>query len=98
MICFIFLSQIALAQNSGTLYGTVKDSTSNDLIFGANIFILDLLKGTATGENGSYTISNIPTGSYQIRFSYIGYVQKIISVEIEPNTRKELNIKLKPEI
>ncbi|MEP1306275.1 MAG: carboxypeptidase-like regulatory domain-containing protein, partial [Balneola sp.] len=80
------------------MYGTIKDSTSSEVIFGANIFILDLFRGTATGENGSYSINNIPTGNYQIRFSYIGYIQKIINVEIEPNTRKEFNIKLQPEI
>jgi TonB-dependent receptor len=96
--CFLFPSQISLAQNTGGLYGTIKDSTSSEVIFGANIFILDLFKGTATGENGSYEINNIPTGRYQIRFSYIGYIQKVITVEIEPNTRKELNIKLQPEI
>ncbi len=96
--CFLFSSQIILAQNTGRLYGTIKDSTSSEVIFGANIFILDLFRGTATGENGSYSINNIPTGNYQIRFSYIGYIQKIINVEIEPNTRKEFNIKLQPEI
>lgn len=80
------------AQN--TINGVVKDATNQDNLAFVNIYFPDLEKGVATDENGQFTIDNLPSGSYNILFSIIGYQTKSLKLTI-PSTDK-IEIKLEP--
>lgn len=99
IVTIILFSSVEIqAQEVGVLKGVVRDSTSNELILGANIFIFDLSRGTATNTSGSYEIKNIPAGNYEVRFSYIGYVTKTLSVDIEEGEETNLSVLLKQDV
>ena len=99
IVTIILFSSVEIqAQEVGVLKGVVRDSTSNELILGANIFIFDLSRGTATNTSGSYEIRNIPAGNYEVRFSYIGYVTKTLSVDIEEGEETNLSVLLKQDV
>ena len=90
-IIFILLSGFSIAQ-TGKLKGKVTENSS--AIPSVNIIILNTSYGTASETDGTYIISGIPTGSYEIKFSAIGYDSKTIDVKIEENKTTELNVEL----
>ena len=55
-----------------TLSGYIRDSESDEALIGATIYVAELEKGTISNEFGYYSLT-LPSGSYSLRFSYIGY-------------------------
>jgi len=55
-----------------SLFGQVVDAETGDPIVGALVEMLGLTS-TNTGVDGTYSITNIPPGSYTIRFSHPDY-------------------------
>ncbi|MEX0660913.1 MAG: carboxypeptidase-like regulatory domain-containing protein [Balneolaceae bacterium] len=66
---------------TGSLTGTITDRSTGETLIGASVLITDIDRGAVTDVDGSYTISDVPTGTYNVRFSYIGY--RTISQEVE---------------
>lgn len=91
MVC-LFGFATAFAQ-SGTLTGIVTDSNSGETLPGANVYIPSIQKGDNTDVNGEYTITNIPSGTYTVRVSYVGYQTVNQQVDIASGTQT-LNISL----
>jgi len=69
-ILFIGLSFITQAQNK--ISGIVTNS-QNEPLFGVEVYIEELQKGTSTNENGYYQITNLPKTSIKITVAFIGY-------------------------
>ncbi len=65
------LFQVALAQNR-TVSGRVTDGANNQGLPGVTVLVKGTTLGTATGNDGTYTISVPPTAT-TLTFSYIGY-------------------------
>ena len=82
-----FLSAAALAQ--GTLTGEVIDGNTGESLPGANVFIVELERGTSTDVDGEYTISDIPVGTYTVNVSYIGYEELETMVEVGSGTNNQ---------
>ena len=62
------------AQNyTQTIRGRVMDGDSKIPIIGANVVILNTMLGAATDTEGSFVIVDVPVGSYNLSYSYIGY-------------------------
>ena len=57
---------------SGGIQGTVSDENQQPLA-GASVHIVELDRQAGTDEQGSYTFTGIPDGTYTLRVSYIGY-------------------------
>lgn len=53
--------------------GNIKDAKNNQLLSAATIYIPDLKTGAASGQSGEYLLKNIPTGTYLMEISLIGY-------------------------
>ena len=81
----------ALAQNT-SLQGVV--SADGEGIPYANVYLKSTKNGTATNENGNYTISNLAPGKYVLITSAIGYETKKTSFSIADNEVLTLNIAL----
>ncbi|SIS74930.1 iron complex outermembrane recepter protein [Zobellia uliginosa] len=77
---FAMLGTYVHGQNS--LSGTVTASGGNTKLFGAEVYFPQLEKGTVTDENGSYKLNNLPTGSYKIVISHIGFQTLSMSILI----------------
>ena len=73
LLCLLLISFLAtplLAQNSGTIQGTVVDS-AGAVIAGATVQAVDQSKGnvvrqTTTGADGLFVLQPLPTGLYKI--------------------------------
>lgn len=83
IVCAIVLLHLAIsAQNK--ISGTITDQ-NNAPLSGASIFMPEINKGTASDENGKYELTGLPNGKFKIQFSYMGYSNKIESIELKNN-------------
>ena len=80
--------------SQNNLNGVITDKTTNEAIIFANVYFPQLEKGTTTDENGSFSLTNIPTGTYKIVVSIIGY--ETLSQNITFPYTDILNVQLNP--
>lgn len=91
IICaLMLLCLFTTAQNS--IKGKICDSDNKPLP-DASIFLPELNKGTISGQDGEYTVNNLPNGKIKIQFSFIGYNNVIETVFLN-GSEIELNITL----
>jgi outer membrane receptor protein involved in Fe transport len=58
---------------SGKISGKVTDAGTGEPLVGANVVIVGTQMGAATNVSGEYVILNVPTGTYTLRATYVGY-------------------------
>lgn len=89
------------AGETGKIAGAVRDKQSGQPLLGANVMItavwqgdrlatLERPAGAVTDMQGQYFILNLPPGYYNVRISYIGYIQQLhekVQVKIDKTTR-----------
>jgi TonB-dependent receptor len=96
---FLFLAAFIFAANiygQGTIKGVVTDSLSHDPLVGANVFLVGTALGAAVDIEGNYVIADVPAGKHTVRFSYVGYKSKEITINIKSNSTVSLNMQLVP--
>ena len=78
LVCLFFLlTSFSIAQSSGKIVGKVIDSSTGDAVPFANVIIEGTNYGAASDAIGKYIIINVPSGTYSVVASYIGYVKTI---------------------
>ena len=87
-----------LAFGQGAVRGVVNDSTGNQRLPGANVFIVGTAMGAVTNLDGEYSLKGVAAGSYRLRVSYIGYVTKEIPVTVRDNVTSTVNADLLPDV
>jgi TonB-linked SusC/RagA family outer membrane protein len=79
----------------GTITGTVTDSVSGEPLPGVNVVISGTTQGTATGPEGTFTISNVEPGTYDLQASFVGYATKTAeNIEVTEGQVTEVNFAL----
>ncbi|MGN5953486.1 TonB-dependent receptor [Sphingobacterium lactis] len=95
LILFLFShSNPAFSQEKVSISGYVKDANTGESLIAAVIRIPDLKLSGYTNNYGFYSLS-VPTGSYQVEVSFVGYQTWVQQVDIASG--KNLNIEMKPE-
>ena len=85
----------ALLKAEGIIKGTVLDKNSGEPVIGAAVMLEQTLKGAATDLDGSFSISGIPAGKYNLHVSCLSYTTlKVEGVEITDDRTVELKIVL----
>jgi hypothetical protein len=77
-IMLIFFTAVSYAQRS-KIEGIVKDETTGEALYGANVVVLGTNLGAATNIEGEFFIINVPVGTYRIQASMVGYNKHIIA-------------------
>ncbi len=72
-----------------TVSGHVKDAASGELLPGATVFSVEAGAGVITNAYGYYSIS-LPPGSYQMRYSFVGYKTLLKTVDLEKDIVMEI--------
>ena len=94
-LLILLIANIAQAQYTQTIKGTVLDADSEMPLIGANVEVIvgkDVL-GTATDLDGNFRIENVPVGRHVLRVSYLGYNSATIP-NVVVNTGKEVDLDL----
>ena len=95
-LVFLIISTTTFAQTGvGKMSGKIIDADTKEPLIGANIILLNTNLGAATDIEGNYFILNITPGTYEVKFSYVGYAPKTIQeVRVVANITYELNVEL----
>jgi hypothetical protein len=73
LLLIFSITTSALAQDDGTIRGTVFDKGNGEPMIFTNVFIKGTTRGTTTDINGFYAIPNIPLGTYTLVSTTLGY-------------------------
>ena len=74
--------------------GIVKDAVTNRGIPGTSVIVEGRSAGTASDNNGNYTL-RLPSGTYSIKISSVGYETSIISVSVSGTEFTSQDVSLK---
>ncbi len=91
ILSFLFTIE-TLAQQNFTISGYVKDGASGETLIAANVFNKsNPAQGAATNLYGFYSLT-LPQGDYTLVFSYLGFSNKEIEINLEEDLR--INVEL----
>lgn len=93
IFCLFFLSK-AWSQEKVTLNGYIKDAANGEELLGVTIYIPSLQAGTITNDYGFYALT-VPRGSYEVRFSYVGYKEEIRRLDLSADV--SLNVEMQSD-
>ena len=70
---FLILSSIAYTQNTGNLTGKIIDLQSQQPLEGASVILEGTPFGVISNAKGYFEFEDIPTQTYNLVISYLGY-------------------------
>jgi hypothetical protein len=99
-VLFLFVLPLNAQQTLGSINGTVKDS-SGGVVQGATVKVHNVdtgLEQTATTKNdGSFSIEDLPIGTYRVSFSRDGFKTEVHSaILVQGNRTTTVNASLQP--
>jgi len=94
-IWFIWLPVVA--QQTGTITGTVLDAKQQSII-GAAVFVKGTNSGGATDVNGKFRIDGLKPGAVELQTSYLGYQTAVMSVTVEAGKTANITFVMEEDI
>ena len=83
LLLFISLTTIALAQETGTVTGTVTRAAEGAALSSVSVNVESTGQSTVTGADGKYTLRRVPAGPQRIIFRWLGYRPTQVDVTVE---------------
>ncbi|MCW9707094.1 TonB-dependent receptor [Fodinibius salsisoli] len=96
-VAFMGSSYSAFAQQRGTVTGTILNQETNHPIADANIVLSYTTLGTTSAADGTFILNNVPSGTHELIFSFIGYKKQTKSITINDTETISLEIRLQPQ-
>lgn len=92
-ILFLIFFPLSLFSQSASLKGVVRDSSSQEILVGVSVS-LNSKPVARTNANGEFAL-RLHAGKNELKFSYTGYKERFLVVEMRENESKSLEIFLK---
>ena len=73
ILLLLTISTYVIAQNTGTFSGQIIDLKTQYPLEGSSVILEGTNIGVITDANGYFTFENVPTKSYNIQATYLGY-------------------------
>jgi len=98
IMCVFIFGFMAFAQSStGTVEGKITDEKTGEGLIGVNIILEGTYYGAASDTKGNYVIHGIAPGTYNIKYSFIGYKTiEYTGIEVKENHTNQINVKMNP--
>ncbi|MEL6672755.1 MAG: TonB-dependent receptor [Bacteroidota bacterium] len=88
-----------LQAQTGTLAGQVKDAESGQPMVGATVSVVGTYKGAFTDDQGRFRITGIKTGDYTVKFSFLGYAEKVYNgITISAGQTRNLEVDMSSSV
>lgn len=94
VICLLLLFGTfrLVAQQNFTVSGILKEKSSGETLIGVTVSLVEKSAvGVSTNEYGFYSLS-LPKGSYTLRFSYVGFKQELVRVQLDSNITVSIDL------
>lgn len=78
----------------GSIFGRVTTPEGKPAV-GATVQLLGTVKGAFVKGDGTFLISNIEAGVYDVKITFVGMEEQIIKIRVNRNSRKKLDVRLK---
>ena len=92
LLVAVLLTPPALAQRKVTLSGHITDSASGETLIGAGLVEGKSRTGAVTNNYGYYTLT-LPAGEYDFQYSYVGYEDFVLHVDLRRDTVVNVTLK-----
>ena len=88
-------SDVELATRGSSIVGTVRDDHGN-VMPGATVRLTGTTFGARSRIDGSFAITGLPAGDYQVTVSSVGYLPFHASISLPPQSTATLNADMQP--
>ena len=87
-----------LGQNTSSINGFVRNDLNGEPISYANVFISNTSLGAATDRDGYFVISDIPSGTYEVNVSMIGYAVHKETIDLTNTSSMRIEVRMKEQV
>ena len=94
VISLFLITTFAYAQVTGNIAGKVSSEKTGDPISDANVYLEGTEYGMLSRNDGTFLIKNIPSGTYTVAVSYLGYALTKKQIVIESGRTVTVNFAL----
>jgi hypothetical protein len=96
----VFLPAGVSAQKGAgaVIAGTITDAETGEPLGNVNVFLSSTTFGTTTSSGGAYTVSGVPSGTYKLVISLIGYERQVVNVRVTGAVTLRYDDALKPKV
>ncbi len=95
ILSILLLSPLLYAGTTGKIAGTVTDARTAEKLIGANVMVEGTTLGATTDLEGYFVILNVPSGTYRLRASMVGYTPStIVDVRVNIDQTTTVNFQL----
>ncbi|MGL5682531.1 MAG: TonB-dependent receptor [Marinifilaceae bacterium] len=81
--------------SNGVVRGQVMDTDGQPLP-GVTVFMETYKSGVATDVDGNYILPIVPQGECKIKFSYIGYADELVTLNVKAGVTQVQNVRMHP--
>ncbi|WP_299755540.1 TonB-dependent receptor [uncultured Pontibacter sp.] len=92
VVAFMLPLQL-LAQH--TLSGRVSNAATGEGLSGATVVLENSNVGAATASGGAFSFPDLPTGSYTLKVSYVGFEQQRVNVNLQQDINLNIDLRQK---
>lgn len=98
LLIVFFLASLLTAFSQGIIRGKVINKVNNQPIAFANVIVLNTESGAISDENGTYEITNVPAGLYNVRASFVGFKSRTaFEVQVTLSRSVQLDFELEED-
>ena len=91
LLLLMMQSNSVYAQQKSVISGYVRETGSRELLPGVNIYVPELKTGTVTNNYGFYSLS-LPSGTYRITYSFVGYQPVVKDIIVNKNLNIDIEL------
>ncbi len=89
---------VASEAQRGAVEGSVMDADGNTPLAHASVRILELNTGASTGDDGAFSITDVPAGEYTLRATALGYAPSTRQVTVPGATGIRFELSVSPVV
>jgi iron complex outermembrane receptor protein len=90
MLLSVFVPAALFAQHS--VSGIVTDAVNGSPLAGVSVYIPDLKSGAISGRDGAWLIRNVPSGTFVISISIIGYERQSEAITVRGTVNRNYRL------
>ncbi len=92
----LLVGSVLVAQERGSIQGSVTDAGTGKPLAGANIIIQETGQGTSSDAQGVFSFADLQPGTYTLTVRYVGYTPTTQRIDIRAGAQTSITISLSP--